>query len=261
MQRVDVIQDLGKYHRRIFVFLPENKVVKQLIYFHGTPEDGKGLAKELWSKIEERMRQTGTGLIMLEVENWNGDLSPWCAERVFPKGEDFSGGGREYLEDLCGQVIPELESRYQGEVIIERRIIGGYSMGGLFALYAICESRMFTDLISVSGSLWYDGMKEYVSEQMNPGGNYFERESRGYGERRLSQIKNRAYFSLGQKEPQIRNARMSRVGEQTMVIKGMLEQQGMHVHFEWNKGNHFQNVSRRIEKGIMYMLAERGISL
>lgn len=264
---VDVIENLGNYHRKIFVFLPENTVTRQIIYFHGTPEDGKGLAEKLWGKMEDRMRETGTSLVMLEVENWNRDLSPWWAERLFFKGEDFSGGGKEYLMDFCGQVVPSIERWYQGEGSVERRMIGGYSMGGLFALYALCESQIFTDMISVSGSLWYDGIKAYVSEQMCGKEHCFAREKRAthrggsFGTVKgevhkeiVSDVQRNAYFSLGEKEPKSRNSRMKQVGENTLSIQEMMGKQGISTYFEWNPGNHFQDVLERIEKGIQYML-------
>lgn len=239
MQTVDVIEDIGKYHRRIYVFLPENRIIKQIIYFHGTPGDGKGMAEKLWERMKPQMTEADTGIVMLEVEDWNRDLSPWYARGIFFKGEDFAGGGKDYLLDLCGQVIPEIERQYQHVFSIERRIIGGYSMGGLFALYAMCESSLFTDLISVSGSLWYDGLKTYISEHI-------------CGKRDW-----RAYFSLGRNEPKTRNSRMRMVGEQTIAIQEMLGQQGISTYFEWNPGNHFQDVPERIEKGIRYMLDVR----
>lgn len=263
MQKVDVIEGLGKYHRRIFVFLPEEQVVKQLVYFHGTPGDGEELAEKLWEAMEKRMGACSAGLVMLGVEDWNGDLSPWKAKGIDKKGKDFSGGGKAYLTDLCNQVIPEIETgilgrerRNQGEALLERRIIGGYSMGGLFALYALCESTMFTDMISISGSLWYDGIEKYVSEQMCSKRQCSDTPMGIWGKRKSSDIPKRAYFSLGRQEPKTRNTRMSRVGEQTIAIKNILAQQGLEAHFEWNPGNHFQDVIQRIEKGIGVILEE-----
>jgi len=241
MIQADVIENLGAYRRRIFVYLPESGMIRQMVYFHGTPGDAREFGDGLWENLEAFFGGTGAGLVVLEVEDWNRDLSPWPAEGISKRGEDFAGGGNAYLEDLCCQVIPRIEGRYAELSCMQRRMIGGYSMGGLFALYAMLESPMFTDMISVSGSLWYDGIVEYVSGKIAGEGETLQR---------------RGYFSLGQREPKTRNPKMRRVGEQTAVIRGMMAEQGFPVHFQWNPGSHFYDELGRIERAIRFMLSE-----
>lgn len=235
MGRADIIEGLGRYHRKVFAYLPENVRVRQAVYFHGMPGDAENLGEQLWNDLKSPFHAEGTAFVMLGAEDWNRDLSPWPAGKIFREGEDFPGGGKEYLEDLCNQVIPQIEGRYPAMSSMGRRIIGGYSMGGLFALYAMLESPLFTDMISVSGSLWYEGMVEYVSEKA------FAR-------------RGRAFFSLGQREPKTRNPVMARVGEQTADIVELMERRGFSVHFQWNPGNHFQDELGRMERAIQYML-------
>lgn len=64
----------------------------------------------------------------------------------------------------------------------EWRGIAGYSLAGLFALYAIYQTDVFTRVGCISGSLWFPGFLEYV----------FTHESK----RRPGCL----YFSLGDKE-------------------------------------------------------------
>ena len=112
MKTVDIFEGVGIYAREITVYLPQNSVIRQMIYFHASPTDGRKIGEELWEKLKKHFGQKGAGLVMLEVEDWNRDLSPWPAVGVFRKGEEFAGGGKDYLEDLCGRVIPEIEGRY-----------------------------------------------------------------------------------------------------------------------------------------------------
>lgn len=254
MERVGVVEGLGKYHRRIFTYFPENLGVKQVVYFHGMPGDASNLVKKLRSYLNPLFRVAETGLVILEVEDWNRDLSPWPAEGIFRKGEGFPGGGKAYLEDLCGQVIPEIEERYAVMSSVQRRIIGGYSMGGLFALYAMMESPIFTDMISVSGSLWYEGIVEYVSEKAAGGGKMSGLQECLRREGECFAGRGRAYFSLGQREPKTRNPAMRRVGEQTAAIVELMAQTGFSVYFQWNPGNHFQDELKRMEHSIRFML-------
>lgn len=254
MKIIDTIENIGAYHRKICVCLPENATVTQIIYFHAAPGDGRSLAEKLWEKVEPLFTSVGAGLVMLEVEDWNRDLSPWWGERILPKEEDFAGEAKQYLQDLSHEVIPQLESRYFESLAIERRMIGGYSMGGLFALYALLESAVFTDMISVSGSLWYDGLIEYVTEKVC-GEHGDSRTQKGMANvSRIFEIPKTAYLSLGQREPRVRNARMKRVGEQTGMICDIMEKQGYHVYFQWNQGSHFQDELARIERAFRFMV-------
>ncbi len=235
MDKIDILSGVGGYSREMTVYMPENIAIRQMIYFHASPSDGRKIGERLWRELRKSFRQEGTAFVMLGAEDWNRDLSPWPAGKIFREDEDFPGGGKEYLEDLCNQVIPQIEGRYPAMSSMGRRIIGGYSMGGLFALYAMLESPLFTDMISVSGSLWYEGMVEYVSEKA------FAR-------------RGSAFFSLGQREPKTRNPVMARVGEQTADIVELMERRGFSVHFQWNPGNHFQDELGRMERAIQYML-------
>lgn len=254
MGRADIIEGMGRYRRRILAYLPQDVSVEQAVYFHGMPGDVESLGDQLWEHLESLFHGAGTGLVMLEVEDWNRDLSPWPAERVFPAGEDFAGGGKDYLEDLCSQVIPEIERRYAEMSCIQRRVIGGYSMGGLFALYAMMESPLFSDMISVSGSLWYEGILEYVSERVGGEGKTSGLQENLHPEGQHFTRRGRAYFSLGQREPKTRNRKMRRVEEQTAAIMDSMAEQGFSVHFQWNPGNHFQDELGRMERAIRYML-------
>lgn len=47
------------------------------------------------------------------------------------------------------------------ELPLWRGIIG-YSLAGLFALYAIYQTDTFSRVGSMFGSLWFPGMKEYI---------------------------------------------------------------------------------------------------
>jgi len=172
-------------------------------------------------------------LIAVDVD-WNRDLSPWPAPRAFRGGEDFSGGAADFLRELTQRLIPEAEARLT--VPPAHRMIAGYSLGGLFAVYAALSSDCFDLAASMSGSLWYDGFAE-------------EAVSRA-GECRAA----RMYFSLGDREKQTRNQRMARVEECTRQIEAALREAGVETRLEMNPGGHFQDVPKRIARGIAALL-------
>lgn len=172
-------------------------------------------------------------LIAVDVD-WNRDLSPWPAPRAFRGGEDFTGGAADLLRELTQRLIPEAEARLPAPPA--HRMIAGYSLGGLFAVYASLSSDCFDLAASMSGSLWYDGFAEEAIRRA--------------GECRAA----RMYFSLGDREKQTRNQRMARVEECTRLVEAALRKAGVETRLEMNPGGHFQNVTKRIARGIAALL-------
>ena len=77
----------------------------------------------------------------LKVNDWNHDLSPWPAPAVFGN-EDFGDGAKETLEFILSEAVPERRSKDlspDGAASSPEKnyFIGGYSLAGLFALWAV----------------------------------------------------------------------------------------------------------------------------
>lgn len=74
-------------------------------------------------------------LVAIGDLGWNRDLAPWDSPEAFKGGEPFTGGADDYLRLLVGDILPRAESGLTGAPAW--RGIVGYSLAGLFALYAI----------------------------------------------------------------------------------------------------------------------------
>lgn len=172
-------------------------------------------------------------LVSIEGIDWERDLTPWEAPGAFKGQPDFTGKAHDFLRLLQEKIIPEAEKELSGSG--HKRAIAGYSLGGLFALYAAVTSNIFSDAASMSGSLWYDGWIDFV-ERVNPDNKDL-----------------RFYVSLGDKEERSRNPRMARVGDWTRKTCELLEGKGHEVIFEMNEGNHFFEIPERIAKGIRWI--------
>ena len=70
----------------------------------------------------------------IPVESWNDALSPWKAPAVWGK-QGFGGKAGETLRFLTEQVIPTLEQQFPLPENV-KIILGGYSLAGLFSLWA-----------------------------------------------------------------------------------------------------------------------------
>lgn len=162
----------------------------------------------------------GVRLVMIYPYDWNYCMTPW---KYHDKNMGKTGGGEEFLSWFISEIYDE---KYQ------RQYIGGYSLGGLFALFAACEKELFDGVMSVSGSLWYPGALEYFNEK-----------SIG---KRIGKI----YMSLGDKESLTKNAEREKVGFNTEKLAEVFGRT-KEVFFEYNRGGHFTDISGRIVKSIL----------
>lgn len=95
----------------------------------------------------------------VEGVDWNRKLTPWPAPPVARGQPEFGGGADTLLGELAGRILPEVEA----ELRPSARWIAGYSLAGLFAVYAALSTRLFARVASVSGSMWYPGFSDWIA--------------------------------------------------------------------------------------------------
>ena len=166
-------------------------------------------------------------LLAIKVQNWNRDLSPWPAPAVFGK-EDFGNGAADMLDEVL-KICTNQEKTY---------FIGGYSLAGLFALWAAYQTDVFKGVAAASPSMWFPGFADYMRE------NTIHAKS--------------VYLSLGDKEEKTRNPVMAAVGDRIREAYGLLREHGINVSLEWNQGNHFKDADIRTAKAFAWVINEQG---
>lgn len=188
-------------------------------------------------KIYEAVQATGCPpFTLVTVSNlaWNHDMAPWDSPAAFKKGEPFIGGADNYLQLLVEEIIPRAEKELAEPPVW--RGIAGYSLAGLFALYAIYRTDVFSRVGCMSGSLWFPGFKEYI----------FSHEPKRWPDC--------IYFSLGDKESKTRNPVLKTVQEKTEEIQTFYQNKGIDTVFRLNPGNHFVQGIERTVAGIHWLL-------
>lgn len=175
-------------------------------------------------------------LVAISDLDWNHDMAPWDSPPGFKNAEPFTGGANDYLRLLVDGIIPRAEKDLAGPPAW--RGIAGYSLAGLFALYAIYQTDVFSRVGCMSGSLWFPGFKEYI----------FSHEPK----RRPDCI----YFSLGDKEAKTRNPVLKTVQEKTEKIQTFYQNKGIDTVFQLNHGNHFVQGIERTVAGIQWLLSK-----
>lgn len=162
-------------------------------------------------------------LIAVEVDNWNFDLSPWRAPAVF--GNEAFGNGAENTLANVRKLCEDKSKTY---------IIGGYSLAGLFAIWAAYQTDMFKGVAAASPSVWFPGFLDYMKEH---------------------EIQSRiVYLSLGDKEEKTRNQVMATVGVRMQEAYRWLSDHDITCSLEWNNGNHFKDADIRTAKAFSWAM-------
>lgn len=199
------------------------------------------------------------------VKSWNDDLSPWEAPAAWGK-ESFSGNAADTLRFLTEQVIPTLKQQFAPPENV-RIILGGYSLAGLFALWASTQTALFSGVAAASPSVWFPGWMEF--EQQHP------------------VQAQRIYLSLGDREERTRNSRlrsnevpsgdfkrqnglaparwrgltptsstMAAVGDNIRTLHHELVVRGKSCTLEWNCGGHFKDADLRTVRAFRWVMEE-----
>ena len=214
------------------------------------------------SQIRELTGGQDFCLKAVKVGSWNRDLSPWPAPPVFGK-EGFGDGAAQTLQFLKENVLPGLTCGNEENALpdpacgavqsvssgpastaaqassgtaqsAKRVFIGGYSLAGLFALWAGYQTDRFDGIAAASPSIWFPHFTEYMRENsLNAGA---------------------VYLSLGDREERTRNPVMSQVGSAIRSAEAMLKEKGIDCILEWNKGNHFKDPDLRTAKAFAWLM-------
>ena len=172
-------------------------------------------------KVIRELTDTPFRLIAAQVTDWNRDLSPWEAPAVFGS-EAFGDGAAGTLDGILKQ-CGDPDRTY---------CIGGYSLAGLFALWAAFRTDRFAGAAAASPSVWFPGFAEYM---------------------RTSDIKCGAvYLSLGTREEKTNNRVMAAVGDRIREAHELLRDRGIACTLEWNPGNHFRDAELRTAKAFAW---------
>lgn len=179
----------------------------------------ENMVDDLFSRIPD------VSIADVRVRDWNSELSPWDAPPVFGK-EGFGHGAQEFLDYILESLLPELGAR--------RYIIGGYSLAGLFSLWACYRTDAFIGCAAASPSVWFPGWDGFIQ-----------------GNRMNAQ---RVYLSLGDRESRTRNQAVGTVADRIRLQHDVLQEQlgPENTLIEWNPGNHFVDFPERMAKAFRW---------
>ena len=170
-------------------------------------------------------------VVRVPVRSWNDSLTPWPAVGVRPGAPGFGGHAEETLAELVGAAIPAVEAAHG--LAPARRAICGYSLGGLFSLYAFArDGSPFSACACLSGSVWYEGWVDYLRRVCPCGSGRY------------------AYLSIGKKERRAGAPIMRTVQDDLEACAAILRERGHAVDMVVGPGNHMQHHTERLAAGL-----------
>ena len=183
-------------------------------------------------ELIQTLSEKAFSLVAFKIEDWNKELSPWPAPPVFGK-VPFGEGADKTLAFIKAQLLPKLR---ETGIDTEHLLLGGYSLAGLFALWASFQSELFEGIAAASPSVWFPGWLDFSQSH-------------------IPQARS-IYLSLGDKEEKARNPIMAQVGNAIRRQEELLREQGVNTVLEWNVGNHFVDSDLRTAKAFSWLLKQ-----
>lgn len=165
-------------------------------------------------------------LATIELEDWMVDLMPWPDGNV-SRDPEAGKHGQETLGYVLTALVPELQQRFGGPLPM---ILGGYSLGGLFAIWASMQTDSFKAIAAASPSVWIHGWMPFAGKQV-PMADY-------------------VYLSLGDQEEHVKNQAIARVGDNLRTQYELLQEQlgPDHCSLVWETGGHFADNEGRLAR-------------
>jgi hypothetical protein len=170
-------------------------------------------------------------LSAIELEDWVVDLMPWPDGNI-SRDPEAGKHGRDTLGYILMDLVPELKGRYGSLPVI----LGGYSLGGLFAIWASMQSGCFKAVAAASPSVWIHDWIPFA--------------------RRHAPMADCVYLSLGDKEEHVKNQAIARVGDNIRAQYGLLREQlgPERCTLVREDGNHFTDNDGRTARAFAWCM-------
>ena len=170
-------------------------------------------------------------LATIELEDWMLDLMPWPDANISREPE-AGKHGQDTLQYVLLSLIPELQGRF-GPLPI---IFGGYSLGGLFALWASAQTDIFKAVAAASPSVW---IKDWIPFA-----------------RKHVPMADAVYLSLGDQEEHMKNQAIARVGDNLRTQYSLLQEQlgPNQCTLVWEQGGHFNDNEGRLARAFTWCI-------
>jgi predicted alpha/beta superfamily hydrolase len=181
--------------------------------------------RKIWHFCEE-LRCPDINLVLISGLKWDAMLTPWHADRIVTRRDNFEGRADEHLAWIGEKILPLCPDG--------KRIIAGYSLGGLFAIYSTYKCDYFSAVASGSASVWFPRFLDFVLEND------------------LMCRPEAVYLSLGDMETKSKKPQLQLTESIMRQINEHYLSLGLRSTFELNPGDHFTDYDLRLAKAITF---------
>ena len=220
-------QKIGKFNCQ-YAYFDKTKINKVILW------PGQMSFENVVKNLSKKTSIKDYIILAFEVNNWDNDLSPWESKRI--KGKYFNGDGIKTLNFITNDFFPFFENKFP-EIKNKPKIVGGYSLSGLFSLYCFYSTDIFNAVGGMSPSLWFEDWFKFMNDH--------------HANNKDSYI----YLSLGDLEEKsttkpldigINVKKMYDIVKKDSNVKDCI--------YELNKGGHFKDGEERTSKGFAWLL-------
>ena len=171
-------------------------------------------------------------LVTIELEDWTIDLLPWPDGNI-SRDPEAGKRGQGTLDFILQDLLPELDRRYGPRPVV----LGGYSLAGLFALWASSRTARFQAIAVASPSVWIHGWLPFAKKHLP--------------------LAEAVYLSLGDREEHVNNQAIARVGDNLRAYYELLRTRldPEHCTLVWEEGGHFNENADRLARAFAYSVS------
>ena len=184
-----------------------------LVLLNGEAGEGAAVAEAL-----RRTTKSDFALAAVSGLRWEDDLTPWPIPPIMKGAAPCAGQADAYIDLLTGHMLPQILAGLPATPAY--LVLAGYSLAGLFALYAMYRTDRFARI-------------QNHAPIRQP---------------------NCLYLSLGDKEGRTRNPLMRSVEDNTRLLADFYRDVGIPTALEMNPGGHFNDPTGRMARAIVWVL-------
>ncbi len=192
--------------------------------------------KDFQTLAQMLTKQTSVPFVLaaFTISDWETELAPW-ADPALSQRPEVGTQALATLDFVANALLPELQGRY-GTLPV---ILGGYSLAGLFALWAAYQQPLFAAVAAASPSVWISNWMSFVQSH--------------------ALLTPNVYLSLGVKEEKTRNSALARVGDNIRVYHDLLTRSlgEEHTALIWHNGGHFTECTLRLAQALAWCISKQ----
>lgn len=225
------MKTLLKVSDKTVTLYPAGKAHAPVVYLNTVRGEGAAV----WNACQS-LHSPPFSLAAVSGLDWDHDMSPWAIPPISASDRPCTGEADAYLALLTEEIVPAVKAELGEEPTFSA--LAGYSLAGLFALYAAYRTDVFLRFASASGSFWFPGFTEFVREQP------------------MKARPEKLYFSLGNRESHTKNPFLAPVEKRTEWLYDWYRKQGVDTVYVQESGSHFHEPNLRMARGIRWILTE-----